>query len=695
MSQDLASSLGAIPIELRERQQWVTWRREDRDGKPTKIPLRPDGSGNASTTDRATWGTFSQVFETARRGGVDGIGYVFTNDDPYVGVDLDACVDEHGELHRDAGLIVSSLDSYTERSVSGTGIHIIARAGLNGSRNRTTNTEWGGDFECYGHSRYFCFTGDHLRGTPVTIEQRQHELNQVIGRIFPTPATTTSAPPVWTRPPSLDLGDEELLDRARRARNGNNFDRLWRGDTTGHSSHSEADLALLGLLAFWTGPDRARLDQLFRRSGLFRPKWDTKRGDTTYGQQTIERALEGRTEFYAGRRTPAEPGPAPTLAAGEDASDTEQLLRLVTLPEFAGQNEPSAEPLVGTDDDAILSADGTALLYGDGGASKTTLTIDAVAHWAAGKPWLGLPTARPLRVLLIENEGPRGPFRQKLSRKLNTWQGPDFANNVYVLEEPWARFTFACDTHRQQLANHVTDHTIDIVVANPLQELGTEGGGTPDDVSAFNAHVNDFRNRVGRPVAIWFIHHENKAGDISGAWERVPDTLIHARLEGQGRTALHWSKTRWSSSLHNTTMKLRWLTDSASFELEDADAVKAAKAAADAQAEDWVVQFVDSNPGLARSKVEDAFSASGGVRNAARRAIDNQLQLLAAWHENPTLCGEQQPLLATTTGESRNGTYLIPFNHANSPLATPLDGEGGEQGVSPPGDGPLAARRPL
>jgi hypothetical protein len=685
MSQEHGSSLGAIPIELRERTQWVTWRREDRNGKPTKIPLRPDGSGNASTTDPVTWGTFSQAFEIARRGGVDGIGYVFTDDDPYVGVDLDACIDEQGQLHPDAGALISSLNSYTEKSVSGTGIHIIARANLNGSRNRTTQTGWGGDFECYGHSRYFCFTGDHLQGTPKTIEKRQHELNQVMAHIFPTTATT-AAQAKSTRLPSLDLDDEELLDRARGARNGNNFDRLWRGDTTGHSSHSEADLALLGLLAFWTGPDRARLDQLFRRSGLFRPKWNTKRGDTTYGQQTIERALEGRTEFYASRPTPAEPAsaPAPVADVDQDASDADQALRLVTLAEFAGHNEPSAEPLVGTENDTILSADGTALLYGDGGTSKTTLTIDAVAHWASGTPWLGLPTVRALRVLLIENEGPRGPFRQKLSRKLNTWQGTDFAHNVYVLEEPWARFTFAYDTHQQQLADHVKDHTIDIVVANPLQELGTEGGGTPDDVSAFYTYVNDFRDRVGRPVAIWFIHHENKAGDVSGAWERVPDTLIHARLEGQGRTALHWRKTRWSSSLHNTTMKLRWLTENESFELEDADTVAAAKAAADAQAEDWVVQYVTTHPGLARSKVEDAYSASGGVRNAARRAIDNQLKLLAACHENPTLCGEQQPLLATTTGESRNGTYLIPFNHANSPLAGPPNGEGGEQGVRPP-----------
>jgi putative DNA primase/helicase len=298
-AQGTHSSMAAIPPELRERRQWVGWHFEERDGKKTKIPVRVDGTANASTTDSATWGTFAQAFETARRGGVDGIGYVFSKDDSYVGVDLDACIDGDGRLHSDAGAIISSLSSYTEMSVSGAGAHVIVRAALNGSRNRTTNTGWGGDFECYGHSRYFCFTGDNLRGTPTTIEERQDELDQVLARIFPTPAADDDRPRLPLALP-LELDDEELLNRARSAKNGASLERLYRGDTDGYGSHSEADLALVGALAFWTGPDPARLDSLFRRSGLMRPKWDAARGESTYGQQTIDRALEGRSEFYSG-----------------------------------------------------------------------------------------------------------------------------------------------------------------------------------------------------------------------------------------------------------------------------------------------------------------------------------------------------------------------------------------------------------
>ena len=68
----------------------------------------------------------------------------------------------------------------------------------------------------------------------------------------------------------------EVIRKALSASNGERFSRLWYGDTSGYGSHSEADLALCGMLAFWTGGDAARIDTLFRQSGLYREKWDRK-----------------------------------------------------------------------------------------------------------------------------------------------------------------------------------------------------------------------------------------------------------------------------------------------------------------------------------------------------------------------------------------------------------------------------------
>jgi primase-polymerase (primpol)-like protein len=102
------------------------------------------------------------------------------------------------------------------------------------------------------------------------------------------------------------LDDAELVRRARSAANGEKFARLWNGDTSGYADgnnegRSEADFALCSLLAFWCGPDKDRIDRLFRQSGLMRPKWDERHyGDgRTYGQGTIGHALAGRTEFWS------------------------------------------------------------------------------------------------------------------------------------------------------------------------------------------------------------------------------------------------------------------------------------------------------------------------------------------------------------------------------------------------------------
>src|SRR5262249_43538925 len=98
------------------------------------------------------------------------------------------------------------------------------------------------------------------------------------------------------------LTDDEVLAKARNARNYDKFSRLWSGDTNDYEGdESCADLALCISLAFWTRDPR-QVDRLFRRSGLYRPKWDERRGETNYGKRTIEQALKFQKEQYRGNR---------------------------------------------------------------------------------------------------------------------------------------------------------------------------------------------------------------------------------------------------------------------------------------------------------------------------------------------------------------------------------------------------------
>ncbi|WP_198665653.1 phage NrS-1 polymerase family protein [Haloprofundus halophilus] len=315
----------ALPEALLARDQWVCWREENRSGKPTKIPVNPETKRYASTTDPDTWASFNVAYETATEKSGYGLGFVFTAEDPLVGIDLDDCRDPDTEEGVDwATEIINTLDSYTEISPSGTGYHVIVHGKLPGDRNRS------GDVELYEDARFFTVTGDYVDGTPSTVCERDEELravheayvastsaSSVEGDRSDTLTQDDDSEPVRrsesdddsggsTTPPSssnpvIDLDDETLLQKAQIAGNGEKFSRLWRGDTSGYESQSEADFALCSLLAFWTGGDERRIDHLFRDSGLMRPKWDEQHfaDGSTYGEKTVERAVSGTSEFYS------------------------------------------------------------------------------------------------------------------------------------------------------------------------------------------------------------------------------------------------------------------------------------------------------------------------------------------------------------------------------------------------------------
>jgi hypothetical protein len=263
---------------------------EERNGELTKVPYSQRTGQRADSTARETWCGYEEAVRACEDHGYEGIGFVFTPEDDLCGVDLDKCLDpETGELEGWAREVIEELNSYTEISPSGKGVHVLVRATLPEGRNRK------GRFEAYDRGRYFTVSGKHLPGTPQTIESRQEELRAVLRRVFGEESTNGHAKPVApTELVDNGLSDSEVIQKALSASNGERFSRLWNGDTQEYGSHSEADLALCRMLAFWTGGDATRIDDLFRQSGLYRKKWD--RND--YRNRTIKEALSGKTEFY-------------------------------------------------------------------------------------------------------------------------------------------------------------------------------------------------------------------------------------------------------------------------------------------------------------------------------------------------------------------------------------------------------------
>lgn len=351
------ADLAQIPAVLTARPQWILWQGRDRlDATGAvigldKIPYTiADPDLKADSTDPSTWGTFAdglaaldvalEAWEdadpAAYRGG--GLGYVFTANDPYTGVDLDHAVDPAtGAIAPGAQQVVDQLQSYTERSCSGTGLHVLLEATLPPGRRRD------GAIEMYDQGRFFTMTGWPLSGTPATIAARQGPLEALwcahfgaqVGDLVqcvdtsgvitnPAPwailrtdlapdgrpfAFFAECPAGWPLvrceivPPSLATGqplsppmtDETILQKAQAASNRAKFTRLWAGDWTGYASQSEADLALCQLLAFWT-QDPDQLQRLFEDSGLYRAEKWGKRFD--YRRRTIAKALTQCSAFY-------------------------------------------------------------------------------------------------------------------------------------------------------------------------------------------------------------------------------------------------------------------------------------------------------------------------------------------------------------------------------------------------------------
>src|SRR5215208_1010103 len=127
-----------IPDELKVRPQWVVWKAEGQ--KPDKVPYSAKTGRKASSTDLLTWSTFEEATEAYEDGDFSGVGFVFCSGDPYAGIDLDSCVD--GEIAVWAWEIVRYLDSYTELSATGSGLHVIVRGDVPNRRKD--------DVEVYG-----------------------------------------------------------------------------------------------------------------------------------------------------------------------------------------------------------------------------------------------------------------------------------------------------------------------------------------------------------------------------------------------------------------------------------------------------------------------------------------------------------------------------------------------------------------
>ena len=289
------TNLSAIPKNLAERYQWVCWRyarpNSSNQHRWCKVPISPNSGKPAKVTIPSSWSDLGSAIACVEENdsNLDGIGFVFTDDDPFVGIDLDNCFDMNsGSMTPWAQLLVDELDSYTEVSPSGTGVKCILRSSKKVLGRRKSSP----GIEIYSSGRFFTITGDQIGNQPEPVD-RTEQILKVHAEHFPISGSrgstaTSQRPNIPTTP------DSQVIKSAISARNGAKFRDLMLGRLSYHQdNHSEADLGLCRILAFWCGPNPSQIDRLFRKSKLFREKWDQPHfaNGTTYGQATVQRAI--------------------------------------------------------------------------------------------------------------------------------------------------------------------------------------------------------------------------------------------------------------------------------------------------------------------------------------------------------------------------------------------------------------------
>lgn len=282
-----------MPNELKNNALWCGWKREIRNDNPTKVPYNPRTVERASTADLSTFGTFDEVNDIYIGGYVDGFGIAVTNG--FSAIDIDHCISEDGCLSDTAEEICTTMKSYAEKSPSGSGVRIIFKSpNLVYDKNKYYIKNPTNGIEIYvegATNRFVTITGNTLYGYPIieNAEALQYILDKYMLRPVQTKRTETETP---TAPIPVNIPPEDILSKAMR---NYKFSSLFNGDMSAYNNdHSSADLALCNMLAFWTGKDPQKMDEFFRKSALYRDKWN--RAD--YRNDTISKAIARCDETY-------------------------------------------------------------------------------------------------------------------------------------------------------------------------------------------------------------------------------------------------------------------------------------------------------------------------------------------------------------------------------------------------------------
>ncbi|MFL0805048.1 MAG: DUF5906 domain-containing protein [Agarilytica sp.] len=300
--------------------QFILWKKAPKNGKTTKIPIHYSNGQNIDSTNSTNWTSSTTALAVADTVNTSipytyGIGFTFTDNDPFWFLDIDNCREADGSWSPLSLDLLNRLSgAAVEVSQSGNGLHIFGTGEV--PKHACKNTKLG--LELYTEKRFVALTGQETTG--CANYDHTDNIADIVSEYFPRNHTVNTQPTSkdWTKKPVSEWtgpqDDQELIEKMLTSkgtssafRNGASLRDLWEGNSDALSNaypsdsdqpfdRSSADLALCLRLAFWTGKNCERIDRLFRLSGLNRDKWET-RGD--YRVRTIVKAISLCADVYS------------------------------------------------------------------------------------------------------------------------------------------------------------------------------------------------------------------------------------------------------------------------------------------------------------------------------------------------------------------------------------------------------------
>lgn len=545
------SDFNNLPEVLRQFGSFCCWVHKERTGgtKPAKEPHNPMTGEKARVDHPEDFAPFDETIAAFQRGSYDGIGILINGN--LCAIDIDNCIDDNGKLSPLAAYVVKVLHGYVEKSPSGRGIRILFLIDQPIDRSIYYVNNHTIHMEVYTSStkKYVSVTGDVI--VPAQqLEGRSPQLQVVLDKYMrrpkplpkpvPAPPNTSGETirlPQPTHPPAtpeqLERQAHLIISKASAARNGSEFTALMNGNTTAYrGDESAADMAFCNKLAFWTKKDPVLMDYIFRKSRLFRDKWDRPTSGSTYGAITIQQAIDGVEKVYSGNITPV-----PVLAAAEPPSAP--AMDIISATDLQKAVLPPVKYLA----DRILAA-GTTILAAAPKMGKSWLALSLALSLSAGKEFLGQPTTR-CGVLYLALEDSKTRLQDRMNKVLHGAPAP---GQFYFATASPNLDTGLLDTLGGQLESHPE---IKLIIIDTLQKV--RGQPLPRE----QPYATDYRElgmlkafADSHEISLLIIHHTRKAKDDD------PNNMISGTNGVMGAVDTAWVMVKDKRSDDNAVLSV-------------------------------------------------------------------------------------------------------------------------------------------